>query len=207
MAVSLGTQHKQRSQRVRVITRTVSYYHSPPIRPRRNCRSSSAPSLLTSRQQARNVVTSLTNQEDSWKQNLVLLGQSKNQYALHFAASQLTNALTTYLNSFTPEDREQLRRTLLSLLADLGPLIWGQNAVRPALLQCLCRLQKLCWFDDLGDAPEKVVLSSVMPFMQASLAHSIIGLDLMLTLVTEISVSSANLSAAKQRKIAVRKTN
>ena len=76
--------------------------------------------------------------------------------------------------------------------------------VRTALVICFCRLQKICWFDDTSEGPEEAIIAEIMPFLQQSMAHSVLGLEILSKLVNEMSAITAELSAAKQRKIAVR---
>lgn len=69
---------------------------------------------------------------------LELIHRSQNQFAIHFAATDLSQALIDNLNSFEAQQREDLRLSLLKLLATRGEQIWNKyDAVRRCLLMML----------------------------------------------------------------------
>lgn len=51
------------------------------------------------------------------------------------------------------------------MLGKLAEGFYNNSAVTPTLVLCFGRLQKLCWFDEMGQAPEKAVIQEVMPFL------------------------------------------
>lgn len=114
---------------------------------------------------------------------------------------QLISALTKYKTSFTPQHRESLRGSILRILAARAGEFWDNTLVRPALLECYCRLQKLCWFDKVTENPEEQIIRDVRPFLEHSLAHSIMGMNLLQELVNAISKNTEGLSSPVQRRI------
>eukprot|EP01127_Copromyxa_protea_P017596 TRINITY_DN5388_c0_g1_i1.p1 TRINITY_DN5388_c0_g1~~TRINITY_DN5388_c0_g1_i1.p1 ORF type:complete len:1092 (-),score=154.28 TRINITY_DN5388_c0_g1_i1:102-3377(-) len=156
------------------------------------------------RRQAQEALQKFT-ELDFWKQNLFILQQSKNPHAILYTSMNLTNILTRFVNSISPGDRLELRKTLLTVMAELGPQFWDNVPVRNALIGTFCRLQKLCWFDkDTSDIQaSQTLVEDVMPFLKHSLAHSIIGIHLLQQMSEEISKRLPTISTPKQRKIAV----
>jgi len=141
-------------------------------------------------------------QLEHWKTNLSIIQQSKQPHALHFAAINIRNIITEYSTSFKVEERLELRKILLHLLAELGgiPIFWGNPIVKSVLVECFCRLQKICWFE--SELTEDII-DEIIPFLSHSLTHSIIGFSLFRQLVYEISESMDQFPYSKQRKIAI----
>lgn len=153
------------------------------------------------RRNASDAILKFTTDLDLWRQNLFILQSSKNPQVIHFTSTNLTNILTRYVNSISASDRcvevqtqhdvyrTDLRKTLLGVMAELGPQFWDKYVnvltvidplsvqVRNGLIGAFCRLQKLCWFDkDTSDMQSsQTLVEDVMPFLKHSLAHSIIG--------------------------------
>uniref|UniRef100_A0A6B2KX45 Exportin-7/Ran-binding protein 17 TPR repeats domain-containing protein n=1 Tax=Arcella intermedia TaxID=1963864 RepID=A0A6B2KX45_9EUKA len=125
--------------------------------------------------------------------------QSKNLYAVHFAATMLKNILTDYTTSFSVEDRLEIRKAMLTILADYGGQYWNNN-IKVILIECFCRLQKLCWFDNEATVNQ---IADVMPFLQHSLPHCVIGISLLQKMVHEMSQTTEKFPYSKQRKIAI----
>jgi len=140
-------------------------------------------------------------QFELWAQNLFVLKESKNEGALTFAAGNLSSILTTYINSFSPDDRVSIRQTILNILASLSFEMWNSMALQ-AINDCFCRLQKFCWFDSTIQGTNALV-AEMLPFIRHSVPHSIVGIKLLSSLVFEISHRLPSTSAAKQRKISV----
>lgn len=75
-------------------------------------------------------------------------------YALFVAATALTKIAQQFWNSFTPTQRVELRNYVLSYLANKGPNV--PDFVATALIQLVCRITKLGWFDDTAHREQLV---------------------------------------------------
>jgi exportin-7 len=127
-----------------------------------------------------------------------ILDNSTCMFALLVASTSLTKLITTHWNNFTPAQRVDIRNYVLGYLAQKGPSL--EKYVTTSLIQLVCRLTKFGWFDD---DQFKELNHEVSKFLQATVDHCIIGLQILNELVTEMNqpVSGRNLSF--HRKIAV----
>lgn len=88
---------------------------------------------------------------------------------------------------------------VLTYLARKGASL--ESYVITALIQMLCRITKLGWFDSSG-ALRKIV-EQATTFLQESVQHCIIGLRLLNELVMEFNHVSAKRTVSAHRKVAV----
>ena len=88
---------------------------------------------------------------------------------------------------------------VLTYLARKGASL--ESYVITALIQMLCRITKLGWFDSSG-ALRKIV-EQATTFLQESVQHCIIGLRLLNELVMEFNHVSAQRTVSAHRKVAV----
>lgn len=87
---------------------------------------------------------------------------------------------------------------MLGYLAQKGPSL--EKFVTTSLIQMLCRLTKYGWFDD---EQHREIVSEVTKFLQATVDHCIIGLQILSELVTEVNLPVAGRNITFHRKIAV----
>lgn len=127
-----------------------------------------------------------------------VLDNSSSPYALLVASTSLTKLITTHWNNFTAPQRVDIRNYVLGYLAQKGPTM--EKFVKSSLVQMLCRLTKFGWFDD---EQHREILSEVTKFLQATVDHCIIGLQILNELVTEMNSPVAGRNIAFHRKIAV----
>lgn len=160
-----------------------------------------------------------------------ILDTSTNQYALYLAATSLTKLISEHWNNFTEEQRVDIRACvgmclpcaasrrcqcyrvpprshlpcfgtgnyILTYLARKGTSL--ETFVITALIQLLCRITKLGWFDSSG-ALRKIVQQTTT-FLQESVQHCIIGLKILNELVVEFNHVSAKRTVSVHRKVAV----
>lgn len=107
----------------------------------------------------------------------MLLESSQNQYAQFMAASSLTKLITAHWSKFTVAQRIEIRHYCLNYLGNNGPglMAGGSSFVVAAVIQLLCRITKLGWFDDdvIKNLAQDV---KAMIFDFNSLPHMILGL-------------------------------
>ncbi|KAJ0400499.1 hypothetical protein P43SY_006678 [Pythium insidiosum] len=127
-----------------------------------------------------------------------VLDNSTSPYALLVASSSLTKLITTHWNNFTTPQRIDIRNYVLGYLAQKGPTL--QKFVTTSLIQMLCRLTKFGWFDD---EQHREIVDEVTKFLQATVDHCIIGLQILNELVTEMNLPVAGRNITFHRKIAV----
>jgi exportin-7 len=87
---------------------------------------------------------------------------------------------------------------VLGYLAQKGPSM--EKFVTTSLIQMVCRLTKFGWFDD---EQHREIVNEVTKFLQATVDHCIIGLQILNELVTEMNLPVAGRNVAFHRKIAV----
>ncbi|EQC37130.1 hypothetical protein SDRG_05357 [Saprolegnia diclina VS20] len=127
-----------------------------------------------------------------------ILDNSTNMLALLVASTSLTKLITTHWNNFTPSQRIDIRNYVLGYLAQKGPSL--EKYVTVSLIQLVCRLTKFGWFDD---EQFRELNLEVSKFLQATVDHCIIGLQILNELVTEMNQPVTGRNLTFHRKIAV----
>ncbi|TDH72778.1 hypothetical protein CCR75_000536 [Bremia lactucae] len=127
-----------------------------------------------------------------------VLDNSSSPYALLVASNSLTKLITTHWNNFTPPQRVDIRNYVLGYLAQHGPTL--EKFVTTSLIQMVCRLTKYGWFDD---EQHREIVTEVTKFLQATVDHCVIGLQILSELVTEINLPVPGRTVTYHRKIAV----
>ncbi|OQS03410.1 exportin, partial [Thraustotheca clavata] len=127
-----------------------------------------------------------------------ILDNSTNMFALLVASTSLTKLITTHWNNFTPAQRIDIRNYVLGYLAQKGPNL--EKYVTVSLIQLVCRLTKFGWFDD---EQFRELNHEVSKFLQATVDHCIIGLQILNELVTEMNQPVSGRNLTFHRKIAV----
>jgi exportin-7 len=87
---------------------------------------------------------------------------------------------------------------VLGYLAQKGPSL--EKFVTTSLIQMVCRLTKYGWFDD---DQHREIVGEVTKFLQATVDHCIIGLQILSELVTEMNAPVPGRNITFHRKIAV----
>lgn len=113
------------------------------------------------RSHAQNQLLSLQTSAERIPQCQYILDHSENAYALLLASSSLTRLISNHWNNFTSPQRVEIRNYILNYLGSVGPGL--TDYVRTSLIQLLCRITKLGWFDDQR---HREVVDAVMRFLQ-----------------------------------------
>lgn len=113
------------------------------------------------RNHAQNQLLSLQASAERIPQCQYILDHSENPYALLLASSSLTRLISNHWNNFTIPQRVEIRNYILNYLGSVGPSL--TDYVRTSLIQLLCRITKLGWFDD---QQHREVVDAVMRFLQ-----------------------------------------
>ncbi|CAI5723453.1 hypothetical protein KXD40_000640 [Peronospora effusa] len=127
-----------------------------------------------------------------------VLDNSSSPYALLVASTSLTKLLTSHWNNFTTSQRVDIRNYVLGYLAQKGPTL--EKFVTTSLIQMVCRLTKYGWFDD---EQHREIVAEVTKFLQATVDHCVIGLQILSELVTEMSLPIVGRNITFHRKSAV----
>ncbi|EEY55154.1 exportin-like protein [Phytophthora infestans T30-4] len=127
-----------------------------------------------------------------------VLDNSSSPYALLVASTSLTKLITSHWNNFTTPQRVDIRNYVLGYLAQKGPTL--EKFVTTSLIQMVCRLTKYGWFDD---EQHREIVAEVTKFLQATVDHCVIGLQILSELVTEMDLPVAGRNITFHRKIAV----
>lgn len=128
----------------------------------------------------------------------LILEHSKQSYALLLACNSLQNLVTKHWGSFSTTDRLDIRNYLLDYLAKNGPQL--ESFVSQAIMRLLARITKHGWFDDPA---HREITQQVTKFLQATVEHCVIGLEILKTLIAEISNISPGRTLTFHRKVAV----
>lgn len=115
------------------------------------------------RSHAQNQLLSLQTSAERIPQCQYILDHSENAYALLLASSSLTRLISNHWNNFTTPQRVEIRNYILNYLGSVGASL--TDYVRTSLIQLLCRITKLGWFDDQR---HREVVDAVMRFLQVS---------------------------------------
>eukprot|EP00242_Pyramimonas_sp_CCMP2087_P001295 CAMPEP_0198228690 /NCGR_PEP_ID=MMETSP1445-20131203/113729_1 /TAXON_ID=36898 /ORGANISM="Pyramimonas sp., Strain CCMP2087" /LENGTH=1057 /DNA_ID=CAMNT_0043909107 /DNA_START=452 /DNA_END=3625 /DNA_ORIENTATION=+ len=125
-----------------------------------------------------------------------ILDNSKHPYAQLLASSSLVRQVTE--NSLSPQLRLDIRNYVLTFLFNNAESV--QPYVSTALVQLLCRVTKLGWFDT--DAHHEIV-KDLTKFLEASSAHYFCGLKVFNQLCMEMNQPTPGRSLTQHRKTAV----
>eukprot|EP01129_Flabellula_baltica_P013253 TRINITY_DN6120_c0_g1_i2.p1 TRINITY_DN6120_c0_g1~~TRINITY_DN6120_c0_g1_i2.p1 ORF type:complete len:366 (-),score=84.32 TRINITY_DN6120_c0_g1_i2:68-1165(-) len=136
---------------------------------------------------------------EQWRRNIMIIQESVNPYALLFASTNIKTSITKFHNSFSPEDKKEVRDSLLACLSQ-NQQNWKQITILSSVCTCFARVQKICWFDE---KPSELVLQDILPFLENTIGHRVIGLQIMKQLVYEVSTPVSDLSPGEQRQVAV----
>ncbi|XP_023948629.1 exportin-7-A [Bicyclus anynana] len=155
------------------------------------------------RDQAEVAVVRFQESPDTLSKCQVLLERSNSSYSQLLAATTLAKLISRSTNSFTVQQRLDIRNYVLNYLATRPKLA---NFVVQALVSLFARITKLGWFDTVKE--EYVfhnVMGDVSKFMQGPAELGTIGVQLLSQLIMEmnqISDADAGRSITKHRKIA-----
>ena len=127
-----------------------------------------------------------------------ILNHSANPYALLLASTALKSLITSHWNNYDTSQHIQIRDYVLNYLAERGTTL--QDFVLKSLVQLLCRITKLGWFDD---HKHREIVGEVARFLTASIDHCVLGLRLYKALVEELNVPISGRTLTQHRKTAV----
>lgn len=150
------------------------------------------------RDEAQSRLLSLQSSASFIPQCQYILDRSGSQYALLVASNSLTELITTHWNNFTIAQRIDIRNYVLGYLANNGPTL--QDFVTLSLIQLVCRITKLGWFDD---PTHRELTEDVTKFLQATIGHCILGLKILNQLVDELNVPTSGGTLTQHRKTSV----
>jgi exportin-7 len=130
----------------------------------------------------------------------LIFDKSKNPYALFFAASQLLKLFTNNWNTFTKNQKNEIRNFLCNYVAQNGPNL--PNFVLQVILQLLGRITKLGWLEEQAnrDLPELIKKYFIQP---RNPTMSSVGIQLLDNIVIEMNTLSSRKSLTQHRKIAI----
>ncbi|KAF7412415.1 hypothetical protein HZH66_001311 [Vespula vulgaris] len=155
------------------------------------------------RAEAEKALVAFQNAPDTLTKCQLLLDRGDSAYAQLLAATTLTKLVSRSAQGLSLQQRLDIRNYVLNYLATQPKL---PNFVIQALVALFARISKLGWFD--SDKEEYVfrnVVGDVAKFLQGSVEHCMIGVQLLSQLTCEmnqISEADANRSLTKHRKIA-----
>lgn len=152
----------------------------------------------SARTEAQKQLLMLQSTADFIPQCQFILDNSTLPYAQLVASSSLENLVTQFWNSFTTEQKVELRNYVLNYLATHAHNI--EEFVVNNLAKLLCRITKLGWFD----SPEhREIVEEVTKFLDATVDHNLIGLKLFNSLVDEMNTPIPGRTLTLHRKAAV----
>ena len=129
-----------------------------------------------------------------------VMEKSNNSMAHYFVSATLLRLITDSWNTFTVEQRIDLRQWLFNVIGNKAPTMERHNV--NTLILVLCRLTKLGWLDhqvhqELPANVNNFFLSSSTP------AHVVTGLNILNALITEINQVSSRHTLTQHRKTSV----
>lgn len=150
------------------------------------------------RAEAQQQLLTLQSSVDFIPQCQFILDNSSSPYAQLVASTSLESLITQFWNSFTLEQKLDIRNFLLRYLGNHANQL--QDFVVGHLSKLACRITKLGWFDN----PEhREIVDEISKFLEASVDHSLIGLKMMTALVDEMNTPTTGRSLTIHRKTAV----
>lgn len=155
------------------------------------------------RAEAEKALVGFQNAPDTLSKCQLLLERGDSCYAQLLAATTLTRLVSRSAQGLSLQQRIDIRIYVLNYLATRPKL---PSFVIQALVTLFARITKLGWFDSEKDEfVFRNVVSDTTKFLQGSVEHCMIGVQLLSHLVCEmnqISEADANRSLTKHRKIA-----
>ncbi|KAJ1421190.1 armadillo-type protein, partial [Ochromonadaceae sp. CCMP2298] len=150
------------------------------------------------RAEAQQQLLTLQSSVDFIPQCQFILDNSSLPYAQLVASSSLESLVTQFWNSFTTEQKLDVRNYILRYLGHNATHL--QEFVVGHMTKLICRITKLGWFDN----PEhREIVDEIRKFLEASVAHSLIGLKMLNSLVDEMNCPTTGRSLTVHRKTAV----
>lgn len=125
-----------------------------------------------------------------------ILDNASSPYALVLASSSLLKQVSEHTLSL--QLRLDIRNYVVGYLATRGPEL--QTYVTGSLIQLLCRITKLGWYDD--DRFRDIVKDSMNFLSQSTTEHYCIGLKILNQIVAEMNQPNPGFPLTHQRKIA-----
>jgi exportin-7 len=127
----------------------------------------------------------------------LILDHSQNQYALTMASSSLLSLTTTHWNRFSPAQALDIRNYLVRYLGLNCKTM--RRPVRMNIISIIARITKLGWFVE----PKLHAVNEVaMQFVSLSLAHCVVGFEILNEVVSAMNQSSKKESLVTHRKTA-----
>ncbi|XP_014218065.1 exportin-7 isoform X2 [Copidosoma floridanum] len=155
------------------------------------------------RVEAEKALVNFQNAPDTLTKCQMLLDRGDSAYSQLLAATTLTKLICRSAQGLSLQQRLDIRNYVLNYLATQPKL---PNFVIQALVTLFARITKLGWFDsDKEEFIFRNVVNDVSKFLQGSVEHCMIGVQLLSQLTSEmnqISEVDANRSLTKHRKIA-----
>ncbi|XP_039282073.1 exportin-7 isoform X2 [Nilaparvata lugens] len=155
------------------------------------------------RVEAEKALVGFQNAPDTLSKCQLLLDRGDSCYAQLLAATTLTKLVSRQAQGLSLQQRVDIRNYVLNYLATRPKL---PNFVIQALVTLFARISKLGWFDcDKDEYIFRNVVADVSKFLQGSVEHCMIGVQLLSQLTCEmnqISEADANRSLNKHTKIA-----
>ena len=150
------------------------------------------------RTEAQQRILSLQSSAEYIPQCQYILDNSSSQYARLVASNSLIQLITTHWNSFTVQQRIDIRNYVLGYLANKGPQM--QDFLVLSLIKLVCRITKLGWFDDPA---HRELADDVTKFLQATVTHCILGLKILNQLVDELNIPTSGRTLTQHRRTSV----
>nr|CAD7587311.1 unnamed protein product [Timema genevievae] len=155
------------------------------------------------RAEAEKALVGFQNAPDTLSKCQLLLDRGDSCYAQLLAATTLTKLVSRSAQGLSLQQRVDIRNYVLNYLATQPKL---PNFVIQALVTLFARISKLGWFDsDKEEFVFRNVVADISKFLQGSVEHCMVGVQLLSQLTCEmnqISEADANRSLTKHRKIA-----
>ncbi|KAL1122988.1 hypothetical protein AAG570_003312, partial [Ranatra chinensis] len=155
------------------------------------------------RVEAEKALVGFQNAPDTLAKCQLLLDRGDSSYAQLLAATTLTKLVSRTAQAVSLQQRIDIRNYVLNYLATRPKLA---HFVVQALVTLYARISKLGWFDSVkDDFIFRNVIHDITKFLQGSVEHCMIGVQLLSELTCEmnqISEADANRSLTKHRKIA-----
>uniref|UniRef100_T1H8L6 Importin N-terminal domain-containing protein n=1 Tax=Rhodnius prolixus TaxID=13249 RepID=T1H8L6_RHOPR len=157
----------------------------------------------TLRVEAEKALVGFQDASDTLSKCQLLLDRGDSSYAQLLAATTLTKLISRTAQAVSLQQRIDIRNYVLNYLATRPKLA---AFVVQALVTLYARITKLGWFDSIkDDYVFRNVISDITKFLQGSVEHCMVGVQLLSHLTCEmnqISEADANRSLTKHRKIA-----
>ncbi|CAB3366026.1 Hypothetical predicted protein [Cloeon dipterum] len=155
------------------------------------------------RADAEKALVNFQNAPDTLAKCQLLLDRGDSSYAQLLAATTLTKLVSRSAQGLSLQQRIDIRNYMLNYLATRPKLA---NFVVQALVTLFARITKLGWFDvDKDENVFRNVIADITKFLQGSVEHCMVGVQLLSQLTCEmnqISEADASRSLTKHRKIA-----